>query len=276
MTTRNRTRQDVLVDADWLEDHLDDEDLRIVEIDVSPDVHADGHIPGAVLWNIYSDLKDEEYQPRPIDAIEALIRRSGITKTSTVVFYGYAPALGFWLMKLCGHADVRVLDTSRETWRDEGRPSTSDTPEPTLSDYRVDALVVGLRAGRRSVEERIGRGDTIVDVRSDLEYVGERFWPSGGIPDRGRAGRIPSAVHLPADGLVGPDGAFRPVPELAELLSHDALDPDRSIVTYCTVGARAATVWFVLTELLRYRNVQVYDGSWTEWGMLDGTPIVTG
>ncbi len=273
MTAQTPLRTDALVDADWLETHLDDEGLVVVEVDVSPAAHEEGHIPGAVLWNIYSDLKDDGYQPRPMAHIEALLRRSGITDRSTVVFYGYAPALGFWLARYCGVRDVHVLDVSRDRWRASGRPWTSESSPRPPSTFGIDTLAVGMRATRRSIIDAIERGVTILDVRSDLEYEGERFWPSGGIPDGGRVGHIPTAVHLPAAELTGPDGAFLPVADLAEILSHESLTPDRTVITYCTVGARAATVWFALTQLLDFPDVKVYDGSWTEWGMADDTPI---
>ncbi len=273
------TTRDVaaLASARWLEEHLGDPNLRVVEVDVSPAAHEEGHIPGAVLWNIYRDLKDEEYAPRPLAAIERLIRDSGIDADSLVVFYGYAPALGFWLMQRCGHRAARVLDTGRDTWRSEGRPWTVEPSRPEPTAFRVPAEVDTVRASRATVEAAIGSADhTILDVRSDLEYVGERFWPSGGIPEGGRAGRIPSAVHVPIDGLVGPDGAFRPPAQLAEILSPVDLAGDGPITTYCTVGARAATAWFALTELLGRDNVRVYDGSWAEWGMSPTTPIERG
>lgn len=114
--TEIRQSADVLVGADWLEAHLDDPMVRVIQVDVSATGYAAGHIPGAVLWNIYTDLRDEDYRLQPPDRIEQLIRRSGITEDSTAVFYGYAPALGFWLLKHCGHAAVRILNTSRETW----------------------------------------------------------------------------------------------------------------------------------------------------------------
>ncbi len=274
MTAQTPLHTDALVDARWLETRLDDDRLVVVELDVSPDAYEQGHIPGAVLWDIYTDLKDDAYQPRSMSHIEALFRRSGITHTSTVVFYGYAPALGFWLATYCGLRDVHVLDIGRQRWQADGRPWTSQPPTRSPSTFGIDTLAVEMRATRRSIIDGIARADTtILDVRSDLEFAGERFWPSGGIPDGGRVGHIPTAVHLPATELTGPDGAFLPAAELAEILSHETLTPDGTVITYCTVGARAATVWFALTQILGFPDVKVYDGSWTEWGMTAETPI---
>lgn len=274
MQTPPATTTDVLVGAEWLESHLTDPSVRIVEVDVSSAPHAEGHIPGSVLWNIYRDIRNEDYQLRPTQALEDLIRRSGITTETTVVCYGYAPALGYWLLRLFGHNDVRILNTSRATWSAEGRPWTSEPAQTEPSAYEAPASP-HIRAELQAVLEVMDEpGHTIFDVRSDLEYVGERFWPSGGAPDGGRAGHIPNAVHLSADGVVGPDGAFRPMEELRRLMA--VVEFDAPAVIYCTVGARAATVWFILTEMLGHPDVRVYDGSWAEWGMDPAVPIVTG
>jgi len=116
----------------------------------------------------------------------------------------------------------------------------------------------------------------LLDVRSEAEYAGERFWPSGGLEPGGRAGHIPSAVHRPLDGLYDHDGGFGTSADLAQLIQSTKLDGDSPIITYCTIGGRAATAWFVLTHLLGHDNVRVYDGSWAEWGRLPDVPIHAG
>ena len=275
MSTRTtRPVADVLVGGDWLERHLDDPTVVVVEVDVSPAAHDAGHIPGATLWNIYADIKDEEYRPRPLSALEELMRSAGITEDSVVVFYGYAPALGLWWMNLVGHTRARILDLDRDTWQAQGRPWTAEPSMPVRSAYRIRPVAPEIRATREEVASAIGRSDELIlDVRSADEYMGERFWPSGGIPEGGRAGRIPSSVHAPADGLSRPDGSFRTPAELEKLFPAS---DGRRVTTYCTVGARAATVWFILTYLLGRDKVRVYDGSWAEWGMLSGAPVDQG
>ena len=270
-TTFTDTR--ALVSAQWLEDHLDDPTVRIVEVDVSPVAHREGHIPGAVLWDIYSDLKDDHYQPRPTPDLEELVRDSGIDSDSIVVFYGYAPAMGFWLMRHLGHPELRILDIDRAAWQRQQRPWTSAPATPRRGNYRLGDKVEYARASQVDVQAAIDdERQTILDARSALEYEGERFWPSGGSLEGGRAGHIPSSIHLPADGLTGPDGAFLPPAELARVFA--AVQRSKAqITTYCTVGARASTVWFVLTELLGHDNVRVYDGSWAQWGTDPALPV---
>ncbi len=275
-TTSTGIRSEVLVDSKWLEEHLDDPRVRVVEVDVSPAAYGEGHIPGAVLWNIYSDLKDAEYRLRDAAAIEALVERSGIGPDTTVVFYGYGPAIGFWLLKLFRHVDARILDASRETWQAQGRPwSTTADPAPLATRYPLPREDEHVRARQAEVARAVGRpGHVILDVRSDDEYRGERFWPSGGMEEGGRAGHIPGAVHAPADRFADADGAFRPTAELAELYAPLGLDDADDVITYCTIGARAATTWFVLTHLLGHERTRVYDGSWAEWGRMQDTPVV--
>lgn len=267
---------EALVDAEWLARHLEDPDLRLVEIDVSRKAYDVGHLPGAALWNIYQDLKDGDYRLVDAAALELLVARSGISPDSTVVFYGYAPALGYWLMKLYGHADVRILDCSRDGWQAEGHPWSTVTSQPAASGYDFGSEDLHLRADRTAVQDAIGRpGTVILDVRSEAEYEGERFWPSGGLEPNGRAGHVPSAVHQPIDGLYDERGAFRDPSDLRDLFTSVDLDQGDELITYCTIGGRAATAWFVLTQLLGCQRVRVYDGSWAEWGKLPEVPVAT-
>jgi thiosulfate/3-mercaptopyruvate sulfurtransferase len=264
------TATDQLVDQDWLSAHLDDPQLRVVEVDVSQAAYNDGHIAGAVLWNVYADLKDADYRTVGSDALQRLVERSGINQDSTVVFYGYAPALGLWLMKYYGHRDVRILDCSRDTWHAEGRAWTAEANQPSPGAFQLKESA-DIRAELADVRDAIGKpGTTLVDVRSAAEYRGECFWPSGAMQPGGRAGHLPSAIHQPVEDLYRPDGSFRAVAELRDVFSPAVLDGGDELITYCTVGGRAATAWFVLANLLgRRERVRVYDGSWAEWGLLN-------
>jgi thiosulfate/3-mercaptopyruvate sulfurtransferase len=264
----------VLVDPGWLARRLGDVDLRVVEFDVSPAAYDDWHIDSAVLWNIYADLKDAGYRTVGTAAVQRLMARSGIGPDSTVVFYGYAPALGMWLMKLYGHPNVRILDCSRDTWRAGGHPWSTAASQPPAARCRLGGEDRRLRADRGAVHDAIGQpGTTLVDVRSAAEYRGDCFWPSGGMEPGGRAGHVPSAVHQPIDRLYHSDGSFRSAAELRAVFSPAVLDGGSELITYCTIGARAATAWFVLTYLLGRDRVRVYDGSWAEWGRIPGTPV---
>ncbi|MGI9005447.1 MAG: sulfurtransferase [Streptosporangiaceae bacterium] len=264
----------VLADPAWLGAHLYDPGVRVIEVDVSRAAYDDWHIDGAMLWNIYADLKDSGYRTVGTAAMERLVERSGIAPNSTVVFYGYAPALGLWLMKLCGHVDVRILDCSRDTWRAGGYPWTTTPSALPAPGYRPGRPDRRIQADQGAVRRAIGQpGTTLVDVRSAAEYRGECFWPSGGMEPGGRAGHVPSAVHQPIDGLYNADGSFRSEAELRGILSPAVLGGDAELITYCTIGGRAATAWFVLTHLLGRHRVRVYGGSWAEWGRIEGAPV---
>lgn len=267
-------RDEVLVSPDWLEARLGDADLRIVEVDVTGAAHGEGHIPGAVLWNIYSDLKDPEYHLRDAASLHEVIRAAGIGPRSTVVFYGYAPAMGFWLMKVFGHENARVLDASRAQWRDAGRPWTATPSAVERAVYDLPVPDASLCTGRSEIEAAIGDpARVILDVRTDLEYQGERFWPSGAPEATGRPGHVPSATLLPASLVVDDDGCYLPTEELMQVVSEHGLTPNRSVISYCTIGGRACAMWLALTYLLGYEHASVYAGSWAEWGMLADTPV---
>ena len=264
----------VLVDAGWLAAHVHDPAVRVVEVDVSRRAYDEWHVEGAVLWDVYGELKDAGYRLLDAAATMRLLARSGITPDSTVVFYGYAPALGFWLMKLYGHQDVRILDCSRDAWRAGGHPVSSQPSGSAAAGYALPGPDPRLRADHAAVLDAIGvPGRTLVDVRSWDEYRGERFWPSGGQEPGGRAGHVPTAVHQPIDGLYDERGAFLPASDLRGVFSAVNLDGHDELITYCTIGGRACTAWFVLSYLLGRDHVRVYDGSWAEWGRMPGTPV---
>jgi len=268
------SRIPMLVEPGWLEEHLDDPGVRIVHVDVAAGSYDRAHIPGAVLWNIYEDLRRPDFRLVDPAAIERLVQASGIDAQSTVVFTGYAPALGLWLLQAHGHRHVALLNCSLGTWQAQGRPVTSDAASPVVTAYRLPGANPTLRARREDVERAIDDPSTrILDVRSEAEYRGDRFWPSGGQQAGGRTGHVPTAVNVSIDGVLDDLGSFRDASDLAAALTAADVSGPAGLITYCTIGGRAATAWFVLTHLLGRSDVRVYDGSWAEWGLDLATPV---
>ena len=267
----------LLVEPDWIAEHLDDRTVRVVEVDVNRTAYEQGHVPGAVLWNAYTDLRHADYSPVDTAELGQLLSRSGVTAETTVVVYGYAAHLGFWLLESFGHEHVRLLDGPREQWPTAGYGWNVEVPVPAASPYTP--AVAGSRLGwsRDAVEALVGASDhVILDVRSQAEYDGDRFWPSGAPEETGRAGHVPGSVHVPIELLRSEDGRFKEPDELRRILGEHGITPDRRIVTYCTIGNRAGQAWFAMSHLLDYPDVDVYYGSWAEWGMRADTTVARG
>jgi thiosulfate/3-mercaptopyruvate sulfurtransferase len=265
---------DVFAQPVWLAEHLDDLGVRVVEVDVSRAAYDQGHIPGAILWNAYTDLHHADYSPVERSELEDLLSRSGLAPSDTIVFYGYGPYLGFWLMKSYGHERALVLGGTRQAWREAGLPWTMALPEQVPSTYTLHIEEATQLMSLDVLQDTLGSGDPVIlDVRSDAEFSGERFWPSGATEGAGRPGHIPGAVHLHADLLRKADGTFKSAEELRQLFQNHGVVPERSVVTYCTIGARASEAALVLKYLLGYPDVRVYDGSWAQWGTRAQTPI---
>lgn len=181
---------------------------------------------------------------------------------------------GLWLLQAHGHLHVALLNCSLGTWQGQGRPVTSDAASPKATAYQLPGVNLTLRARREDVERAIDDPSTrILDVRSEAEYRGDRFWPSGGQQAGGRTGHVPTAVNASIDGVLDDLGSFRDTSDLAAALTAADVPGPAGLITYCMIGGRAATAWFVLTYLLGRSDVRVYDGSWAEWGLDSATPV---
>lgn len=276
--------EQVLVSTDWVKEHLDDASVRIVEIDVDTKAYEAGHIPGAIGWNWQTQLQD--LVRRDIVSkkdFERLLQQSGIEPEHTIVLYGdnnnWFAAYGFWLLKLYGHEDVRLMDGGRVKWLNEDdKRLTVEVPEVKPSSYRITRERPELRAHLTEVLQAArDRSQNLVDVRSPAEFTGEVIAPPGMTETAQRGGHIPGAVNVPWSTAVAPDGTFKPVDELRRIyLEERAIDPDRPTIAYCRIGERSSHTWFVLRYLLGLPDVRNYDGSWTEYGNLVGVPIETG
>jgi thiosulfate/3-mercaptopyruvate sulfurtransferase len=268
---------EVLVDTQWLMEHLDDPTIRILEVDMSPERYQDAHIPGALFWNVFVDLllPDLRINLDPM-AMAQLLSRSGITPETTVVAYGSYPGTGawiFWLLRLFGHDKVLVLNGGHQKWVAEGRPLAGLLSSFSATEYPVKSIDASLRVLMPEVRDSLERANRLLlDVRSLPEYLGEIFLMK---PPEGseRGGHIPGAVHLENLLTLNEDGTFKSAAELQALYQNQGVTPDKEVLTYCAIGARAGSIWFLLKYLLGYPNVRNYDGSWNEWSRIADAPI---
>ena len=280
-----RTRPGPLVSAEWLEAHLGDPDLVVLEISSSlPDEARwfERHIPGSryVYWkDLCWDDTDREF-PSP-EEMAARLGALGVGDDTVAVLAGdpiQFATYAYWVATMAGLEErVTVLDGGSRTWIAEGRPSTDADPgPPTARPLTPGTADVTMRVGRDDVLARLGAPDrALVDLRSDEEYAGERVSPDWYPVDYGaeRKGRIPGALHLYYRRLLDPDERFLSRDEIEAAFADIGATRDREVVTYCRLSHRASLGWFALTRLSDRSAVRVYDGSWTEWGSIVGVPI---
>lgn len=271
---------EVLVSTDWVQQHLNDPNIRIVESDEDYLLYEVGHIPGAVRVDWHTELQDQtirDYVNR--EGFNHLLSERGISHETTVVFYGdksnWWACYAFWAFKMFGHKDCKIMNGGRQKWIQEGRTVSKDTPRYPTTNYQASGIDYKYRAFREDVLKHIDRKKPLVDVRSPGEYSGELLHMPD-YPQEGalRGGHIPGAVSIPWSLAVNPDGTFKSSEELLELYEKkNTIKKNDDVVVYCRIGERSSLTWFVLHYLLGYEKVRNYDGSWTEWGNLVRVPV---
>lgn len=279
-----------LVTTRWVQEHLEDtQNIRIVESDEDVLLYEVGHIPNAVKIDWVEELND----PLVRDYISAerfaqLMSEKGISPDTKVIFYGdknnWWATYALWVFEFFGHTNTAIMDGGRQKWEAEGRPMTKEVPSFPRADYplpsRDDTKIRAFKAEVEGLLERVGRGVSLIDVRSPGEYKGELLHMPD-YPQEGalRGGHIPGAANVPWARAVREDGTFKSASELKEIyegeagLSSSSSSGDEQVIAYCRIGERSSHTWFVLKYLLGYENVKNYDGSWTEWGNAVRAPI---
>ncbi len=279
MATETETATNVLVSTSWIQDHLNDPGVRIVEVDVDTKAYSEGHIPGAAGWDWGRQLCDTVRRDIiPQAQFEKLMSESGISNDTTVVLYGdnnnWFAAWAFWQLKIYGHRDVRLMDGGRKKWLAESRELTQDVPRFKTTPYRAQNPDFSIRAFLPQVQEASGKkAADLVDVRSAQEFTGEILAPPGLPETCQRGGHVPGARNIPWAKACNEDGTFKSAEELKSLYGGAGVTGAKPVIAYCRIGERSSHTWFVLKYLLGYRDVRNYDGSWTEWGNLVAAPV---
>ena len=274
------SQSNYLVDTDWLEANLDNSNLSLIEVSVTPGVYERGHIQGAINFKWHSDLVDTV--SRDIvskDNFQELLQKSGIDKDDTIVIYGdknnWFAAWAAWVFDIYGVDNVKLLDGGKNKWESEKRPLTPIATVVQPGNIEITETNLNLRARLDDVV-KVAKNEIdfdLVDIRSAAEYEGKIFAPEG-VPELAvRAGHIPGAVNVSWGKAVNEDGTIKPIEELRQLYASAGIDGSKPIITYCRIGERSSHTWFVLKKVLGY-DVKNYDGSWTEYGNSVGNPIV--
>jgi thiosulfate/3-mercaptopyruvate sulfurtransferase len=272
--------KDVLVDTEWVAGHLDDDSIRIVEVDENPALYAEAHIPGAIGFDWKKDLQDQVKRDfLGPEAFGELFGSHGISNDHQIVLYGdrnnWFAAYTYWYLKYYGHEDVKLLNGPREKWIADGRQTTKDVPSYEPQSFLAQPGDAAIRAKRDEVLAAIDANINLVDVRSPQEFSGELISPAGYEQEGAqRGGHIPGAASVPWAQAVTEDGTFKSADELRDLYTgKGVINGDTPVIAYCRIGERSAHTWFVLHELLGLDDVKNYDGSWTEWGNLVDVPV---
>jgi thiosulfate/3-mercaptopyruvate sulfurtransferase len=271
---------EVLVTTDWVANHLNDPNIRLIEVDVDTSAYDQGHIPGAAGWNWQTQLQDTLRRDLADQrSFGQLAGSAGLTPETTVILYGdnnnWFAAWGFWQLKYYGHNDVRLMNGGRKKWLEEKRQLSTDAPKVQPTAYTAKSPDASIRAKREDIFSVLDKRSLaqLVDVRSPDEFSGRVIAPPGMTETAQRGGHIPGAASIPWAQAVAEDGTFKPADALRQLYDGKGVTGDQEVIAYCRIGERSSHTWFVLKYLLGYKNVRNYDGSWTEWGNLVGAPI---
>jgi len=276
---------EALVETDWLEQNLDDPNIRVIEVDEDTTAYEKGHIKGSLAWNWNADLHAETWRDFvDQEGLSKLLQQAGVGPDTKVILYGgnnnWFASYAYWLLRYLGAGNVQLLNGGRKKWELESRELTQDQASYDATDLTISSPVNGdIRALRDDVLSHVkeGGGGSFVDVRSPEEFRGEKLAPDHLPQEQAQVpGHIPGASNVPWAKAANDDGTFKSADELKELYEGAGATADKEVVAYCRIGERSSHTWFVLKELLGYENVKNYDGSWTEYGSLVGVPVEKG
>ena len=276
-------KPDVLVTTGWVEEHAGDPKIRLIEVDEDTTAFEKGHIKGAVSWNWSTDLHTKVGRDYLDQAgFSGLLSDAGVDDETTVVLYGgnnnWFAAYAYWLLKLRGFDNVKLLDGGRKKWELESRELVQDVATPSATGFKITgAERPQIRALRDEVISKAGGAVGLVDVRSPEEYRGEKLAPDHLPQEQSQVpGHIAGAANIPWAKAANDDGTFKSADELRALYEAAGITSDKEVIAYCRIGERSSHTWFALQELLGFENVKNYDGSWTEYGSLVGAPVEVG
>ena len=281
MAENQYAHPEVLVETDWVAEHLTHGEFKLIEIDVDTEAYAQGHLAGSIGFNWQTELEDTLRRDVPDkDQWETLLSKAGISNTDTLVLYGdnnnWFATFGYWLFVIYGHdkSKLKLINGGRKKWVAEGRPLTTEVPTPTPATYTASEPNWELRAFRDEVLQKLGDPNvTLIDVRSPDEFTGKVIAPPGMSETAQRGGHIPGAQSAPWLNAVKEDGTFKSADELTAFYGGKGVSAGKDVIAYCRIGERSSHTWFVLYNLLGYEKAKNYDGSWTEWGSIIGAPI---
>jgi thiosulfate/3-mercaptopyruvate sulfurtransferase len=275
-----------LVSTAWLEAHLKDPDLRILDASwYFPDAGRDAkaeyarlHIPGARFFDI-DEITDKRsalphMAPQP-EMFISRMRAMGVGDGHQVVVYDsaglFSAARVWWTFRLMGKIDVAVLDGGLPKWIGEGRP-LEDMP-PVVRDRHITVQrQANLVKDVTQVAAAAKLGDyAIVDARSAARFRGDEAEPRPGV----RQGHIPGSVNLPFATLLNPDNTMKPLPQIEQAFVAAGVDLRKPVITTCGSGVTAAVLSLALQRLGKHDHA-LYDGSWAEWGMYDDLKVAKG
>ena len=275
------SRENSLVTVQWVEDNLDTDGIVLIEVDEDTTSYDKGHIRGAIKLDWTKDLQDQvrrDFVSK--EQFEALLSERGVSNDDTVVLYGgnnnWFAAYAYWYFKLYGHSDVKLMDGGRKKWELDSRELTDDVPAREKTSYTATEQDHSIRAFRDEVVAAIGT-QNLVDVRSPDEYAGRLMAPAHLPQEQAqRAGHVPTSLNVPWSKNANDDGTFKSDEDLRKLYDEVGIDDSKDTIALCRIGERSSLTWFVLNELLGFKNVKNYDGSWTEYGSLVGVPVALG
>jgi thiosulfate/3-mercaptopyruvate sulfurtransferase len=276
----NYANPDVLVETDWLEQHLGDSNIAVVEVDEDTTAYEKGHVPGAIAINWATELHDHPRRDFVSgEQLAGLLGKRGISSDDTIILYSgnnnWFAAYAYWLFKYRGIENVKLLNGGRKKWELESRSLSDDVPSPGAATFQIGNEQPDIRVFRDEVVRRATSGDgSWVDVRSPEEFRGELLAPPHLPQEQAQVpGHIPGAANITWSKAVNEDGTFKSADELTKLYGDEGITPDKDVIAYCRIGERSSHSWFVLKELLGFERVRNYDGSWTEYGSLVGVPV---